>query len=144
MSHLYLLDTNIVSELTKKPHSQKVEDAVFSNVENCVLSSISWYELLVGMNRKDEGKGKEMLRYFYYNYVSHEFSILPYTKEIADINAKVFAELVKMGKTPQLNDSMIAATAIAHSLTLVTRNVKDFMYIADVAPLKIENWFDEF
>lgn len=142
MNYIYLLDTNIVSELTKMPRSVKVEQSVARNSNHSVLSSITWYELLVGMNRKDEGKGKEMLRYFYYNFVAKQFEILPYTSIIADVNAKIFADMVKMGKTPQLADSMIAATAIVNNLTLVTRNEKDFEYIAELYPLKIENWFE--
>jgi len=38
---------------------------------------------------------------------------------------------------------MIAATALAHNMTLVTRNVKDFSNIAEITDLKIENWFLE-
>ena len=40
-------------------------------------------------------------------------------------------------------DTLIAATAIADNLILVTRNTADFKAISEVSPLMLENWFEE-
>ena len=55
----------------------------------------------------------------------------------------IFGKLAIIGKKPPIQDSMIAATALAHNMTLVTRNVKDFSNISEITGLKIENWFLE-
>ena len=51
--------------------------------------------------------------------------------------------LESKGKRAPLADAMIAATAIADNLILVTRNVKDFESIREVSSLMIENWCEE-
>ena len=51
--------------------------------------------------------------------------------------------LESKGKRAPLADAMIAVTAIADNLILVTRNVKDFESIREVSSLMIENWSEE-
>jgi tRNA(fMet)-specific endonuclease VapC len=52
------------------------------------------------------------------------------------------AKLEKLGKLTQLDDSMIAAIALANHMVLVTRNAKHFEAIQEVSDLQVENWFD--
>ncbi len=141
--NLYLLDTNIVSELTRSIPNQNVVKCFITNLQRSAISVITWYELIRGLLNKPEGKSKEFLKRFYYNDILKNMDILPYVINVADVNSFVNSRLVSMGRKPSLPDSMIAATAIVNNLTLVTRNVKDFQYIADIMPLKIENWFVE-
>ncbi len=112
-------------------------------MQRSAISVITWYELIRGFLNKPEGKSKEFLKRFYYNDILKNMDILPYVINVADVNSFINSRLVAMGKTPSLPDSMIASTAIANNLTLVTRNLKDFQFIADILPLRIENWFSE-
>jgi predicted nucleic acid-binding protein len=52
--------------------------------------------------------------------------ILPVDEVVAERWGRMFGELERSGRRPQLMDSLIAATALAHDLTVVTRNVRDF------------------
>ena len=51
--------------------------------------------------------------------------IVPFDYEVSNLWGKVVANLQKTGKTPPVIDSQIAATALCHDMTLVTRNVRD-------------------
>ena len=57
---------------------------------------------------------------------SFENRMLPFTHETARVWANMCAQSESHGKTLALIDSLIAATALANGLTLVTRNVQDF------------------
>jgi toxin FitB len=52
--------------------------------------------------------------------------ILPVDEVVAERWGRMFGELERSGRRPQLMDSLIAATALVHDLTVVTRNVRDF------------------
>jgi len=142
-SKIYLLDTNIVSELSKsKPNENVIKLEKQFHDESC-LSVITYFELRSGIYAiKDNARATKLLDFFETNIVN-KYEILDYTKTIADINLMIFGKLAITGKKPPIQDSMIAATALAHNMTLVTRNVKDFSNIAEITDLKIENWFLE-
>ncbi len=66
--------------------------------------------------------------------VQYEMRILPVSKEVA-----LAWGIIAAGRTRGVADALIAATAIVHDLTLVTRNTRDF----DDLPLKLFNpWAD--
>jgi len=65
------------------------------------------------------------------------FTCLPFDKHTADIYGQLRADLEREGRPIGPNDLLIAATALAHSLTLVTHNVSEF---ARVPGLAIEDW----
>ena len=52
--------------------------------------------------------------------------VLPVDEAVAKRWGRMFGELERAGRRPQLIDSLIAATALVHDLTVVTRNVRDF------------------
>ena len=52
----------------------------------------------------------------------------------------LISRLQTKGKLPQKLDLMIASTAIANNLILVTRNTSDFQPIKEVSSLMIEDW----
>lgn len=65
------------------------------------------------------------------------FKPLPYTYEIAKTAAEIDAKLMKKGTPLSFPDIVIAATALHHKLSLVTRNVKHYEKIPD---LKVETY----
>jgi toxin FitB len=121
---MYLLDTNILSELRKnKPHGAVL--AWFESVDNAqiFLAAVTLGEVQVGIERTrrhDKEKAAEIE--IWLDVVASTYQILP-------IDAPCFREWARLmdGKPGQLlMDAMLAATARVHRLTVVTRNTRDF------------------
>jgi len=124
---MYLLDTNVVSELRagKAKQSQAVRAwADKLPATQLYLSSVTVLELEMGvlrMQRKDASQGA-VLRVWAENVISQfRGQVLPFTADTALLCANMHVPDPR-----SFRDSMIAATAREHSLTLATRNVADF------------------
>ncbi|MEN3150055.1 type II toxin-antitoxin system VapC family toxin [Neorhizobium sp. IRAMC:178] len=125
----YLLDTNVVSELRKIGDGRADANVVaWVGREDSVsffLSAITILELersILGVQRRDARQGAR-LRTWLDNHVRPEFAgrII----SIDDAVATRCAHLHIPGRRNEV-DALIAATALIHGLTVVTRNVKDF------------------
>lgn len=127
MSLMFLLDTNVVSELRQgKPsrNEQVLAWASRQDVAMLYLSSIAVFELEVGvrtMERKDVLQGRSLRAWWSQVFEAFEERILPFSA----VTAMVCAPLHVPDKRP-CRDSMMAATALEHGFTLVTRNISDF------------------
>ena len=143
MQKLYLLDTNIISELTKEIQNQNVVKKIFETQKISALSSVTWAEALYGIKRLAEGKRKENLSDFYINTVQSMYEFLDFDIHAASIYSDIKSRLEEIGKIPAELDLQIASVAIANNLILVTRNIQDFVYIKDCSVLMLENWFEE-
>lgn len=126
---MYLLDTNLISEIRKLPKgkcNQGVAEWVHrTSKELMFTNAVVIMELergVLAMERKDKAQG-EMLRYWLDNEVKPAFDgkIL----KIDDKTAQICAKLHIPDHAPE-NDAWIASSAIQHHLTLVTRNTADF------------------
>lgn len=141
MQPLYLLDTNIISELNAPhPNQNVIEKLVEYKTMSCTCSVV-FDELLYGAKRLKAGKRRTDLMHFYIDYLQTAFDIIPFDYHASWINSDLSERLEAIGKPAPRMDSMIAATAIANNLVLVTRNTKDFEAIQEVSPLMVENWF---
>ena len=126
---MFVLDTNVVSEL-RKVRAGKADLNVAAWVESVdaaelFVSAITIMELELGVlsvERKDVTKGV-MLRSWLEQHVLPEFSgrILPVDTAVAQRCARLHVP-DKRGE----RDALIAATALVHGMTVVTRNVADF------------------
>jgi len=126
---MYLLDTNVISEL-RKSGTNKADKNVISwakkqPVTSLYLSVISVMELEMGVlliERKDPKQGN-MLRQWLDANVLEVFKqrIIPIDTKIAQCCAKLHVPDPRSDR-----DALIAATGITHNMTVVTRNSKDF------------------
>ncbi len=123
----FLLDTNILSESMSKAPDPKVLAWVESHTEECALSALSLGEIWKGIHLLPAGKGKAALARWADGLVE-DFSgvTLPLDTDVLRVWAKLCAKHEGKGSNLGVMDSLIAATAIFHGLTLVTRNTKYF------------------
>ena len=139
---MYLLDTNIISEPAKAKANPVVTEKHLENIEYSCISSVVWAETLSGIKSLPDGKRKDMLFDYAINQIQKLYEILPFDDFAASIYSDLISRLQTKGKMPQKLDLMIASTAIANNLILVTRNTSDFQPIKEVSNLMLENWFE--
>jgi len=136
---IYFLDTNMVSELARASPDAAVPRQVDAHAGDMALAAVTWYELYYGAGRMPRGRRRRWLEAFLAEVVAPVFPVVAYETRAAEWHAKERARCAKAGFTPALADAMIAATAAAHGLILVTRNTNDF---APFDGLPVENWFE--
>ena len=122
----YLIDTNLVSELTKASPDQGVI-AFLSEQDDLWLSSVVLHELEFGLQRLSQGRRRDRLRQILSDFVN-EFDdrILALGRVEAEWAGRLRAEAHRSGRVLHLGDALIAGTAKAHGLSVATRNVVDF------------------
>jgi len=121
-----LLDTNIVSELTRRQPEQAVVD-LLNNHSNLALSVICLHELQYGIySTLDVARKARLETYAVALRQRFEGRILDVTIPIAETAGRLRAVEKSNGRILAELDALIAATAIVNGWTLVTRNTKDF------------------
>lgn len=123
----FLLDTNVVSELVKPSPNQNVV-AFLSSIKQSWLSIICLHELSYGLGLLPKGKRSAELEEKLLQLLS-EYSdwIIPVNQAEANQAALFRVGVKNTGRVLHLADALIAGTAKVHGLTLVTRNVDDFL-----------------
>lgn len=121
----YLVDANVLSEPTKPVPNNKVIDWLTANEGNLVVDSIIVGELYVGILALPRGRKRTQLEQWFGDVVQ-TIDCLPWDATISRRWAKLVVDLKQKGDKLPLLDSMIAATALQHDLTVATRNTRDF------------------
>jgi toxin FitB len=137
---MYLLDTNIVSESSKKQPDPNLEQWYKRiSVDESRISSVSIGEIRRGIVALESGKRKTELEHWY-QHLRPSFAnrVIAADDVIFERWAEEMDRLKRIGRTPQILDALIAATALTHNLVMVTRNVDDF----SIFNLKIINPFE--
>lgn len=129
----FLLDTNIPSELLRPRPDVNVADWLKRQLhETLFVSVVTLGELRRGaaLLTEQSARRTELERMIHDNIPAwFGDRILPVTRAIAERWGVLDAERQRAGRPLNLADGLIAATALEHNLTLVTRNVKDFDHL---------------
>jgi toxin FitB len=121
----FLLDTNVVSELRKaKPHGAVVSWLSAQPAHTLYLSAMTIAEIQRGieLTRSQDAARAQALESWLVLELIPNAQVLPMDSEVA----RAWAKLMHKRSDTLTEDALIAATALTHQLTVVTRNVRDF------------------
>ena len=125
----YLLDTNVISELTRNVPAPEVV-SFLTEQDDLWLSAVVVHELEYGLRLLPQGRRRTRLSEMQSGILAaYENRILPLDTRGAVWAAHFRAEARRFGRPLDLGDALIAGTAKAHAMTLATRNVADFEQI---------------
>jgi predicted nucleic acid-binding protein len=126
----FLIDTNVLSEYNRPggPDAGVKRWLETTDRQSHYVSVITLAEIQKGIELLGEGKRRIQLEHWLEQDLEAWFSgrILPVDRRVAACWASLVAQGVRSGKSLPAIDSLIAATAVAYDLTIVTRNTRDF------------------
>ena len=124
MTTLYLLDTNVVSEMRKpRPHGAVVAWLQSLDDAQLHLSAVTLGEIQAGIEltrEQDSRKASQIEAWL--ELLANAYNVLPMDAAVF----RTWAKLMHRKSDTLYEDAMIAATAKVHGLTVATRNVADF------------------
>jgi len=134
---MYLLDTNILSELIKKQPNPHLMVRLDSTAAHALFTScICVMELRFGSALRDDFEE-------FWSSITREIldrvNILALGYEEALIAGDILASLQKKGQRIGVEDILIASTALSHKLVVVTANTHHFTKVQGLA---VENWLE--
>ncbi len=121
---MYLLDTNVVSELRKpRPHGGVLAWIEQIPDRDLFLSALTLGELQAGAERtRQQDQNKAALLDAWIDQIESSYQIIPLDGPIL----REWARLMHRRSDHLIEDALVAATARIHHLTVVTRNIRDF------------------
>jgi predicted nucleic acid-binding protein len=127
----YLLDTNCLSELVRpKPEPRVLEWMEGADEEMLYLSVLTLGVIRKGVGALSQGKRRTRLEAWLEVDLQARFAgrIVPIDGAIADRWGSISAQTKRRGKALPVIDGLIAATALHHDFTVVSRNANDFQH----------------
>jgi predicted nucleic acid-binding protein len=138
---LYLLDTNIISNITKPvPSEALIAWMADQDDEDLFISSLTVAEIRRGVLEKPAGKKRSQLESWFSGSEGPPAlfagRVLPFDEKAGLIWARLMAEGTARGRPRSALDMIIAAVAEANDCVLVTANEKDFAGLKIVNPMR--------
>ncbi|MGH9321919.1 MAG: type II toxin-antitoxin system VapC family toxin [Vicinamibacteria bacterium] len=121
----YLVDANVLSEATRPEPSPEVVDWLRRNERDIAVDPVILGEIRFGILLLPRGKRRIKLERWFDEGVKR-LRCLPWEAETGLRWAELLARLRAAGRAMPVKDSLIAATALVHGLTVVTRNTSEF------------------
>jgi predicted nucleic acid-binding protein len=124
-----LLDTNVLSEVTKpRPNAGVLQWLDGLDEDRTFISVVSIAEIRRGIALMDSGRKRDALAEWLARDLPQRFEgrVIPVDDAVALAWGDMMGLAKRSGRGLSSMDGLIAATAIAHDLTLATRNSKDF------------------
>jgi predicted nucleic acid-binding protein len=123
---LYLLDTNVVSEAARTRPNAGVT-AFLEREGNLCVSTVLFEELCYGLDMAPQEQKAKLIPF--YEGVQAKFGAraIPVDLDVARTSGRLRGFARRQGRMLHMADAFMAATAIVHGATLVTRNTKDFV-----------------
>jgi predicted nucleic acid-binding protein len=122
---IYLVDANILSEATRPAPEGRVIDWLRENEPEIVVDPIVLGEVRFGILLLPAGKRRRRLEHWFDRGVAR-LAVVPWTAETGLRWATLLADMRRTGTAIPVKDSLIAATALVHGLTVVTRTTNHF------------------
>lgn len=121
----YLVDANVLSEPTKPTPEVQVIRWLREHEPDLAVDPIILGEIRFGILLLPAGRNRQRLERWFEAGVDG-IHCLPWDSSTGMRWAKLLADLRRSGRSMPIKDSLIAATALVHNLTVVTRNISDF------------------
>lgn len=121
----YIVDANLLSEATKPDPAPQVLDWLRLNEQNLAVTPVVLGELEYGVLLLPASRRKKQLE-LWFEKIRSTAHCLDFDSKVASSWAHLLAHLKSKGHAMPIKDSLIAASAIAHNLTVATRNTRDF------------------
>ena len=121
----YLVDANVLSEPTKASPDAAAIEWLRRHEDELVVDSIVLGELCIGIQALPSGRKRARLEEWFES-LAQSIDCLAWDLSVGRRWARLVVDLKRGGQPVPLLDGMIAATALAHDLTVATRNTRDF------------------
>jgi len=132
MAFLYMLDTNIISDIIRNPRGKVVERVASAGEDTVCTSIVVACELRFGAHKRNVPKLSQDVE-----NILRVLPILPLQSPVENRYAEIRTSLERAGTPIGPNDLLIAAHALALDLSVVTANVREFSRVPN---LRVENW----
>jgi hypothetical protein len=122
---IYLVDSNVLSEPTKPAPEPRVIRWLRQHEADLVVDPVVLGEIRFGILLLPRSARRRRLEKWFAEGVQR-IQCLPWTSAVGMRWAELLAELRSAGQSMPVKDSLIAASALVHDLTIATRNLRDF------------------